>query len=519
MPNRSADALFQLIKSLDKSEKRYFKLYINRYKKTDVLKIVQLFDSLDRMKIYNEISLLKNTTLKKDQLSNIKAHLYRQILSSLRFISDEENIDIQLHEMMDHSRILYNKGLYLQSLQVISKLKLIANTHKQFSYLLQASFFEKKIETLYITRSIETRADQLSIESDNVIETLSIINKYSNLSLQLYSWYIKHGHGRNEADEKLIEGYFNKRIPSQSLTIHGFYENLYLTQSYCWYYFIKQDFILFYKHSKKWVEIFNEDPKMKEIETAHYIKGIHNLLSSLFYLQNHKRLDYALKQFDEFSLTPLIQQNLNHTILCFIYLYTNKINKHLLQGSFEEGLELVPVIEKRIDEYEMYIDRHRILVLYYKIACLYFGSGNPSKAIDYLNEIINWKMNLRTDLQCYARLLHLISHYELGNYVLTIYLSKSVYRFMEKMENLSIVEKEIFYFVGNVFNLPKKQMILEFELMLQKLKSHLLNKYEARVYSYLDLISWLESKLKNVPVQQIVREKYLKKIKKIELRL
>jgi tetratricopeptide (TPR) repeat protein len=68
------------------------------------------------------------------------------------------------------------------------------------------------------------------------------------------------------------------------------------------------------------------------------------------------------------------------------------------------------------------MDRHRILVFYYKIASLYFGSGDFDKSIDYLNKIINWKVDLRTDLQCYARLLHLIAHYELGNFDLLEYL-------------------------------------------------------------------------------------------------
>ena len=35
-----------------------------------------------------------------------------QILSSLRLIKNEDNIDIQLHEQLDYARILYNKGLY-----------------------------------------------------------------------------------------------------------------------------------------------------------------------------------------------------------------------------------------------------------------------------------------------------------------------------------------------------------------------------------------------------------------------
>ena len=65
-----------------------------------------------------------------------------------------------------------------------------------------------------------------------------------------------------------------------------------------------------------------------------------------------------------------------------------------------------------------------MLVFYYKIASLYFGAGDYDTAIDYLNKIINWKVDLRNDLQCYARLLHLIAHYEMGNFQLLEYLDK-----------------------------------------------------------------------------------------------
>src|SRR5690348_9523074 len=99
MPNRSTDALFQLIKSLEKSEKRNFKLYVRRNSSTEDLKVIRLFDALDKMEVYDENLLLKkNKSNKKQQLSNIKAHLYKQILSSLRLIKNEDNIDIQLHE-------------------------------------------------------------------------------------------------------------------------------------------------------------------------------------------------------------------------------------------------------------------------------------------------------------------------------------------------------------------------------------------------------------------------------------
>ncbi len=63
--------------------------------------MIQLFDALDKMTDYDEAFLLKNKSIKKQQLSNLKASLYKQILASLRIIRDDHNIDLQLHEQMD----------------------------------------------------------------------------------------------------------------------------------------------------------------------------------------------------------------------------------------------------------------------------------------------------------------------------------------------------------------------------------------------------------------------------------
>lgn len=59
MPNRSTDSLFHLVKSLEKSEKRNFKLYVKRNTDTEDLKIIQLFDALDKMNDYDEAQILK----------------------------------------------------------------------------------------------------------------------------------------------------------------------------------------------------------------------------------------------------------------------------------------------------------------------------------------------------------------------------------------------------------------------------------------------------------------------------
>ena len=79
---------------------------------------------------YDEI--LKKGIVTKQQLSNLKAHLYKQILISLRMNPMHKNIRIQIREQLDFATILYQKGLYKQSLKVLEKAKILAlkNFHK-----------------------------------------------------------------------------------------------------------------------------------------------------------------------------------------------------------------------------------------------------------------------------------------------------------------------------------------------------------------------------------------------------
>lgn len=510
MPNRSTDALFQLIHSLQKSEKRNFKLYVKRNSSNNDLKVVQLFDAIDKMSTYDESALiLKTASLKKQQLPNIKAHLYKQILASLRLLESNDSIAIQLHEQLDFATILYSKGLYHQSLKILEKIKEIARTNNQINFLIEVLIMEKKIETLHITRSIQDRADELTLEVENTNLQLAKETRLSNLALELYSWYIKNGLARNQEDEKEIEDYFQKHLTDEIKTPVGFYEKLYYHQSFCWYAFIRQDFLMYYRHTQKWVDIFSEQSFMIKIETGNYIKGLHNLLNAHFTLRNNAGFKKTLSLLEDFRNSHVVKLSDNNKIQVFVYLYISKINQHFLEGTFNDGLKIVKEITDRLEEYELFLDQHRTLIFYYKIASLYFGAGDFDNAIEFLNKIINGKVALRNDLHCYARLLHLIAHYELGNFQLLEYLIRSVYRFMAKMQNLSHVEEEMFKFLRNSFYLSAKELKPEFEKLLNTIKQFENNKFETRAFAYLDIISWLESKVNDKPVYEIIREKYL----------
>ncbi|MBC7587541.1 MAG: hypothetical protein H7178_04200, partial [Chitinophagaceae bacterium] len=130
-------------------------------------------------------------------------------------------------------------------------------------------------------------------------------------------------------------------------------------------------------------------------------------------------------------------------------------------------------------------------------------------------KIMNGPVDLRIDLQCYARLLMLMSHFEMGNYDIMESLIKSVYRFMAKMKNLTVVEEEMFKFVRHSFGVHPRLLKPELEKFLNKIKHLEKNRFETRAFAYLDVISWVESKVYNKPMSEIIYTKYLKSKRKV----
>lgn len=511
MANTFSDTLFQLISSLEKSEKRHFKLYIKRSSSKEDLKIIRLFDALDKMPDYDEKLLLKKLPgISKSQLYNLKAHLYRELLASLRLLKTNENTDLKLSEHLDNARLLYNKGLKLQSLHILEKAKELAKANHKFNFLVQVISLEKKIETLHITRSSLERTQLLTEEAQENSEHIDRVTRLSNLALLLYRWYVKNGHARNETDEKGIEHFFKTSLPADTGAINGFYEKLYLYQCYCWYAYIRQDFLMYYRYSQKWIGLFDENKVMMAVETGHYVKGMHDLLNAHFVLRNFKQFEITLSSFEEFSKTAIANQHDNFRTHTSIYINGARINYYLMKGDFEKGLLIIPGVVCKLKEYSLFVDSHRILVFNYKIAMLYFGAGRYSAAIDFLHKIINDNQaGLRNDLQCYARLMHLLCHYEIGNEEILESLIKSVYRFMARMKNLTVVEEEIFKFLRHSTKVRARQLKPELEKFLDKIKHLEKNRFETRSFAYLDIISWAESKVYEKPMSEIIYNKYL----------
>jgi hypothetical protein len=511
MPNESLDPVFQLIKSLTRSEKRHFRLFTNRQGSNEGLKFLQLFDALDEQERYDEERVLTEVpAIKKVQLANLKANLYKQMLASLRLYHLGQNLDIQLREQLDYARVLYNRGLYQQSLKMLEKIKVAAHQAEMPHIALLALDFEKLIEAQYITRSLSGKAESLSAEVLATLGHLTQEHELSNLALRMYGLYLKIGHARNQEDSESITTFFRAAVAKVNLTSAGFYEKLYYYQAQVWYYTIIQNFRACYRYAQKWVDLFEVYPSMQEQQFMLYLKGLHNLLISLYNLQYYSKFSKVLKTLEALITNPERRTSPNTDMLLFLYFYTNQINAYFMRGRFTEGLNIIPELLDNLNRFHYQLDSHRRLVFYYKIASLYFGSGDYNKAIEYLTKVIQYKdISLREDIQCFARILNLIAHYEAGRDEVLEYQIKSVYRFLGKMNEQQQMQVAIFQFLRNLGDIAPAQLKEAFIQLKEKLISIATNPFERRPFLYLDIISWLESKIENVPVQEIIQRKFL----------
>lgn len=503
--NSESDSLFILVKSLSKSEKRQFKLYVGRLGGNTDSKFMALFEALDKMKRYDEASILEKGIVTKSQVSNLKAHLYRQLLISLRLTPSHQNIRVQIREQLDFATILYQKGLYKQSLKVLDKAKTMAIDNEEKNIAYEIVELEKIIETQYITRSISTRAEELSKQSKQLSEANNMTSKLSNLSLELYGMMLHTGYVRSDEEKQKVQAFFDKEIPDYELEELGFREKLWLFKAHLWYSFLIQDFLACYKYASRWVRLFDENPQMITRNPVFYLKGLHYLLESLYYLKHESNFKSALSKLEELGEHPAYAKADNLQTLLFLYTSSNRFNHRFMIGDFTDFEPLVEEVLEGLKSPKFRIDEHHVMVFYYKIASLYFGAENYTKSIEFLGKIINAKsLKTREDLMCFARLLNLIAHYEAGKDYHLESLLRSTYKFLIKMDDLHGVQREMIGFVRGLGDIYPQELKGAFKELYIKLKQFEDDPYERRAFLYLDVLSWLESKIENRPVSEVI---------------
>ncbi|MCP4456626.1 MAG: hypothetical protein GY816_01155 [Cytophagales bacterium] len=510
MPKARSNTLFVLIKSLSKSEKRYFKL---SQTSDEDQKYLRLFELLDLQADFNdEEILLSEPSFNASQYSNLKAHLYGKILRSLRDFSMPSIAGIQIRELIDEAQILFNKSLYQQCSQRIKKAAKLATKTDNLELQLEILQWKKRLMTQTVDWENQFYVDEVVAEVQTVNERINNINTFSNLQAQLQSHYRKSGYLREE-NELLKISQITAKLSEIDDTNFSISEKLSLYHVYIGYYVFVQDFKNAYVFAKKWVDIFRSNHALIQPKLDYYIQGLNYLLIAQNKLLLLGEFQETKKELRSLNKLPRSYYNENIRVKLLKYTFVHEFNSLFLSGEFDKGVALLEHLSSGVDGFINQLDAHSKVILFYKAACLYFGNGNFKQTIFWINKILVFKeVDLREDIHGFARILNLISHYELGNIELIEYYVRSTYRFLMKKEDLHQYQKSILRFLKSLHpQLSSAEVTNRFKSLRDKMLELRKNPFEMRIFVYFDIVSWLDSKIDNRPLIDILKEKALER--------
>jgi hypothetical protein len=278
---------------------------------------------------------------------------------------------------------------------------------------------------------------------------------------------------------------------------------------YIGYYSFIQDFEKSEQYAKDWVQLFEGDRALRTSRTGEYISGLNYLLIAQSKLLKYDGFQKTKKELRLVGKLSTVAVNENLKLRLLKYSYVHEFNWLFMVGDFEKGVQLITRLKSNLEQFIEELDLHSRIIMFYKTACLYFGNDDFKNTIVWLNKIINTTdIDLREDIHGFARILNLISHYELGNTELIQYNVRSTFRFLSKKSDLHEFQRYILNFLKKLeVTMTEEQLIEHFNKLRLRLLPLSENKYEKRAFIYFDIISWLESKIENTPVREIIKRK------------
>ena len=84
---------------------------------------------------------------------------------------------------------------------------------------------------------------------------------------------------------------------------------------------------------------------------------------------------------------------------------------------------------------------------------------------------------------------------------------KQTYKFLLKMDELQAVQKEMIRFMRSLTDIYPNELKQAFRELHASLKRFENDPYEKRSFLYLDILSWLESKIENQSIGEVIRKK------------
>ncbi len=492
-----SDDLFQLIKAMSKTEKRYFKLDAQKSgeKKS---KQIQLFDAINKMDSYDEKKLAKKSFVK--HLAVEKNSLYSNILRSMRNYRSEKSIYAQIKEMILDANYLLSMGLTKQSSKLLKKAKKNAYQVHYHLAILEINKKERHIAKVRRNENFESDINLLIEENETILGFINEEMEVLAFNDQLYNqvikkWMVKDTAAHTSLQEKFSKFKFNEDNIQSPIALLRFYT--------CKAFYAKllgnhKNLSEYYAKIVNW---WNQHPKIKKEEFSRYIGDLSNLTSI-----------YMLS--DQYALVPplldqlTIQKHQSHPEKSMLFyahsLYS--LTYFMNTCNFDKAIELIPEVQAGLKLYGL--DEARKNNLMSNITMLCFVSEDYQNTLDWLQQIIKVrKTNNQQDLQYSLRLLRIICLYELQEEEQLESEIRAVSRYFQvhtnlEKENYEIQASRFLKKISTADDYQKKQLLQEFNQSLQKLST---DPKETKSLGFEELLLWVESKVHQQPIIQYMK--------------
>lgn len=511
MSNKVSNHLFELIKSLNKSEKRYFKLFSSRHTIGEENGYLRLFDFIDKMDTYQEDLIFmhfKGQAL-LNKFSITKARLYNNILRSLDSFNANTSQDAQLFRALHSADILYDKGLYKQCEKMLKSAEKQAVKFERFNLLLEIKQKQKKlVENELYTEIKGAQIDKMFEAEKRIIDEINVYHELWHVKSLIFHEINLKGSVRDEDDtlrlKKWVDQISHIKPKNYSAKVNYLYHHIHSA-----YYFSVNDLKASFHHLKSNVEVVEEAPNSFLNRPNVYF----SLLTNLIYVATR------LEKFDEAEgyLTKLkglaTDKNQPKTLDLDIKYFSSTMSLELFllieRGDYAKAVSIVPQIQEGYRLYGDNISSLRKAYIDFKIGIVYLSIGEYSNALSWINRILNEsKIDQKQDIYCFAQLINLILHFELENDRFLPYAINSTKRFLKNRNRIYAFEE---VFLKLISRMSKTDGFFELEDVLIPVEKELLalknDPKEQVVFEYFDFLSWVQSKLNRKSYREIKAEK------------
>lgn len=511
MSSKVNNALFDLIKSLSKSEKRYFKLYSSRHTIGEENNYIKLFDYMDQQEEYDEEILFDEFKGEAflNRFSITKKRLYDHILNALDAFHASNSAEVQIYRQLHSADILYEKALYNQCRRVLSSADKLAqkNGFDELNLLIQSKR-KKLLETI---GSSAIDSDEINAVSETLNESLEHIRLKDRLWIsktELFKRMMEKGVSRSD-DEKQQYLEIMKEVDDVHPELLGKDAQYLYNHTKSAYAFATGDLRGSYEWIEKNIEMLNDPDLAKRIPVNFQI----SLLTNAIYIadklgETKSSLEYLAKMKKLSSSTEL---NEDLEIKLFSSISSIELSLNIRKGDFEASSKLVNGIANGLDRFEDKLTVSRRAFLSFKLAVVQIGTGDFNGALKWINRILNDAQLDRTeDIYGFTLLLDLLVHIELNHEELLPYSLKSVQRFFKTRNRMYSFETVLLKFISKLIRCKNR---IEAEEVWGELYGALRqvtdeSAFDSVALDYFDFQAWAESKLKRKPFNVIIRENY-----------